>query len=220
MRVPVFRNFVDFQVLRGIRAFLNLEAGVIRGALPAIGERHEQELSKDQEIASLRRRLNETREKLAKSKATGSAGSPGDEVPLFFVIGYPKSGTTWFNRMLNDHPEVLCRGEGWFFGRYDRNETFEKVQANNLGQLLRPGSLHNTLAECEHLRIWIERTWWSRDDDVEEHIANLTSEAVRYFLTHKLAKTGKKIVGDKTPLQSANITRDIDKMLPEAKVVH
>jgi hypothetical protein len=70
------------------------------------------------------------------------------------------------------------------------------------------------------LRLWIERTWWSRDGDVEEHIAQLTHEAVRYFLRQQLAKTGKKIVGDKTPLQSANILREIDAMLPEAKVVH
>jgi hypothetical protein len=220
MRVPVFRNFVDFQMLRGIRAFLNLEAGVVRGALPAIGERHEQEQSKDQEIARLRRRLGETRKELAELTTTGSAGNLRDDVPIYFVIGSPKSGTTWFSRMLNQHPEVLCRGEGWFFGRNDRNETFEKVQANNLGQLLRPGSLHNTLAECEHLRLWIERTWWSRDDDVEEHIAHLTRQAVRYFLTQKLVKTGKKIVGDKTPLQSANIMSEINEMLPEARVIH
>jgi len=221
MRVPLLRNFVDVQVLRGMRAFLSLEVGVIRGALPAVGERHEQEQSKkDEEIAKLRRRLGETRGELAELKAAGSAANLRDDVPIFFVIGSPKSGTTWFNRMVDKHPEVLCRGEGWFFGRNDRNETFEKVQANNLGQLLRPGSLHNTLAECEHLRTWIERTWWSRDEDVEQHITNLTGEAVRYFLTQKLAKTGKKIVGDKTPLQSANILREIDEMLPEAKIIH
>jgi hypothetical protein len=218
--VPLFRNVVDIQLLRGIRAFLSLEAGIVRGTAPVIGARQEQDQSKDLEIKRLRKKLGETRGELAELKAAPRAVNQREGVPIFFVVGSPKSGTTWFSRMLNQHPEVLCRGEGWFFGRNDRNETFEKVQINNLGQLLRPGSLYNTLAESDNLRLWIERTWWSRDADVEEHIAHLTRDAVRYFLAQKLAKTGKQIVGDKTPLQSAGIVREIDAMLPEAKVIH
>jgi hypothetical protein len=30
----------------------------------------------------------------------------------FFVGGYPKSGTTWLQLLLNAHPEVSCIGEG------------------------------------------------------------------------------------------------------------
>jgi hypothetical protein len=203
--VPVFRSLIDLQVLRGLRVFLSLEGGVVRGALSAKGGREVQEQSKDPD----------------KLKAAGPDGNGREDIPIFFVLGRPKSGTTWLQRMLNQHPEVLCWGEGWFFGRNDRNETFEKVQENNLGQQLRPGSLYNTLAECDNLRIWIERTVWSRKGDVEEHMANLTREAVRYFLRHQLAKTpDKKIVGDKTPLQSAGIVREISTMLPEAKIIH
>src|SRR5215211_2387744 len=114
MRLPVIRNFVDIQVLRGIRAFLSLEAGIVRGASPAIGGREEQEKSKDLEIARLRRKLGETSEELAELKAVSSNGKLSDDVPIFFVVGSPKSGTTWLMGMLNQHPEVLCQGEGWF----------------------------------------------------------------------------------------------------------
>lgn len=31
---------------------------------------------------------------------------------LFFIMGMPKSGTTWLVRMLNAHPEICCWGEG------------------------------------------------------------------------------------------------------------
>lgn len=31
---------------------------------------------------------------------------------LFFVLGVPKSGTTWLQHALNAHPEVVCKGEG------------------------------------------------------------------------------------------------------------
>jgi LPS sulfotransferase NodH len=33
---------------------------------------------------------------------------------LFFVIGAPKSGTTWLEKAMDAHPEVACRGEGKF----------------------------------------------------------------------------------------------------------
>jgi hypothetical protein len=36
------------------------------------------------------------------------------EAPFFFVLGLPKSGTTWVQKALDSHPELLCRGEGKF----------------------------------------------------------------------------------------------------------
>jgi hypothetical protein len=36
---------------------------------------------------------------------------------VFFVVGLGKSGTSWLMRTLDGHPEILCRGEGRFFGR-------------------------------------------------------------------------------------------------------
>ena len=31
---------------------------------------------------------------------------------LFFVLGVPKSGTTWLQHLLDSHPEIRCTGEG------------------------------------------------------------------------------------------------------------
>lgn len=187
----------------------------------ALEQRPGQEMSsKDQEIAHLRRKLSEAEDRLAKSPV-----GRDKELPIFFVVGVPKSGTTWLRRMLDSHPEVLCHGEGRFFGRDDKDPSFEHVDANSLGQLLRPGSLHYTLAEHEPLRLWLERTWWSRNGGADEHIAGITREAVRYLLAQKLLRVNRKkpekrIVGDKTPLHSAATLREIDHMFPEAKVIH
>ncbi|MGF1472182.1 MAG: sulfotransferase [Rubrobacteraceae bacterium] len=218
--MPTFKNFVDFHFLRGVRAFLNLEAGVIRG-IPPERQREQAALKKEREISRLRKKLAETNIELDQLTADGR-GRDGsdDDVPMFFLIGLPKSGTTWLMRMLNQHRDVLCWGEGRFFGRNDRNETFEKAKINSTGHLLRPASLYNTLAESEYLRLWIERTFWSKDSDVEEHIVRLTREAVRYFLIQKLAESGKKVVGDKTPLPEATIVKEIAKILPEARIIH
>ena len=37
-----------------------------------------------------------------------------DEKSLFFVIGTPKSGTTWLQKILDGHPDVVCHGEDDF----------------------------------------------------------------------------------------------------------
>ncbi|UUX51454.1 sulfotransferase [Nisaea acidiphila] len=35
-------------------------------------------------------------------------------LPVFFVGGLPRSGTTWMQQLLNAHPELLCLGESRF----------------------------------------------------------------------------------------------------------
>lgn len=147
--------------------------------------------------------------------------SSREDVPVFFVIGVPKSGTTWLMRTLNRHPEVLCLGEGRFFDREMRHNRRKDMQASeHIRFKVQPASLYYALDESEFLRLWIERSVWTRDDDAEEHLKNLTRVAVNYFLTEKLAKTGKSMVGDKTPLSSPNIIREIAEIYPDARVIH
>ena len=123
---------------------------------------------------------------------------------------------------LDAHPEVLCRGEGRFFDRSMRREHFKDMQtsAETTKQLLQPSSLYNALAEDEYLRMWVERSVWSRDDEPEEHLKNLTRMATEYFLTAKLSASGKRMAGDKTPLSSDTVVAEIADLFPEAKVIH
>lgn len=144
-----------------------------------------------------------------------------EDVPIFFVVGVPKSGTTWLMRTLDSHPEILCRGEGRFFDRgMDRAHLKHMQTTEHIRNKIQTSSLHHALSESEHLRYWIERSVWSREEDPEEHVRNLTRVAVRYFLTEKLAQTGKRMVGDKTPLSSPNIVREVSEIFPEARVIH
>jgi hypothetical protein len=161
------------------------------------------------------RELAELQEKLAQARSAAYMQDLSYEsAPVFFVVGRAKSGTSWLMRLLNAHPEILCRGEGRFFGRDFIREDSEEQDR------IQPSSLYRAFLEAEYLQAWIERSVWTRGDGVEGHLINLTRMATHYFLTQRLTKSGKRIVGDKTPLVSADIISEASAIYPEAKVIH
>jgi len=194
-------------MLRGAKATLEAATGALR--VNTNRQARRQIALKDAEIAALRRELARLRgdEHLLRS-AIG-------RVPVFFVVGNQKSGTTWLMRMLDAHPEILCRGEGRFFGASWRQKGL--VQKD----VLRPASsLYNAILDAEYLRLWIERSVWSRNDDAGEHLTNLTRMVIDYFLEGGLLKSGKKVVGDKSPLLTPETIQEISVIYPEARIVH
>ena len=205
--MTVFGSGKVHRALRGAKAF----AGAARARLrTGTGRQARRQLAlKDAEILALKREL---------ARARGG-GVPEGEVtgrtPVFFVVGQQKSGTTWLMRTLDSHPEILCRGEGRFFGAGWRQESVKRRDARRP-----PSSLLNAVLDAEYLRLWIERSVWSRDDAAGEHLSNLTRMTVDYFLLGELAKTGKKIVGDKSPLLTPETVEEMAEIYPEAKVIH
>jgi len=162
---------------------------------------------KDAEIAALRSELARTR---------------GEEVqmvvgdtPVFFVVGQQKSGTTWLMRMFDSHPEILCKGEGRFFGKSWRQESVKQTDAKRP-----PSSLYSAILDAEYLRLWIERSVWSRNDAADEHVDNILSIVIGYLLIGELSKTGKRLVGDKSPLLTPDTIKEISSVYPEARVIH
>ena len=153
----------------------------------------------------------------ARFKTQAPNGTPysGEGIPVFFVVGLAKSGTTWLMKSLDAHPQVLCKGEGRFFGEEYRREVLAQTQTKQ-----QPSSLYNALLGSEYLRLWIERSVWSRDGDPDEHIRDLVRLATDYFLTEELSKSGKKVVGDKTPLLGPKFVEEIYEIYPEARVIH
>ncbi len=164
---------------------------------------------KDVEIAALRRELA-----LARGEAPESA-AVSRSVPAFFVVGYQKSGTTWLMRMLDAHPEVLCKGEGRFFDAGWRQKSLRRK-----GVERPPSSLYHALLDAEYLRFWIQRSVWSHDEPAREHLDNLMRMAVDYFLQGELLKTGKRFAGDKSPLLTPETMKEISVIYPEARVIH
>ncbi len=190
-----------------IRAILDPSTGLVPRL--TAGRRAMRQLAgKDRKIAALQRQL-------AEARGGASPEMPSANSPVFFIVGYQKSGTTWLMKMLDAHPEILCDGEGRPFGRDFRKEELKRKQAG-----YPPTSLYGAISHSEDLRYWIDRSVWTKRGNVDEYIDNLTRLAVEYFLTQRLAKTSKKFVGDKTVLLNAEMVKEIGKVFPDAKVIH
>ena len=194
-------------MLRGAKATLDRTTGAL---ISKISKRSRRKLAlKDAEISALRREL--ARLGGEENVSIPSAGG----VPVFFVVGNQKSGTTWLMRMLDAHPEILCKGEGRFFGGSWRQRSLKQRDT------MRPASsLRYAFLDAEYLRLWVQRSVWSRNDSTGEHLDNLTRMAIDYFLGGELLKSGKRIVGDKSPLLTPETICEISAIYPEAKVIH
>jgi hypothetical protein len=169
------------------------------------------------QVAERDGKLAELRTELARARAARQSPSLTSEgMPVFFVVGRARSGTTWLRSILNAHPEILCRGEGRFFERSFRRRDFEQWRLENIP----PSSLYGAILESKYLRAWIDRSVWTGDGDVDKHLADLTRLAIDHFLAQRLSETNKRIVGDKTPFVSAEFVEEIGAIYPEARVIH
>jgi hypothetical protein len=144
----------------------------------------------------------------ARERAPGS----GRYDAVFFIAGEMRSGTSWLRRTLSAHPEIACSHEGSFFGRdYSREEI--PVYTDPVSSLTR------VLAVSEEFRVWHGLPWNRWGDDYEEDVRNLTRLSVDYFLSKEVRRTGKRIVGDKSPQHTAHLD-EIHEFYPEARIVH
>lgn len=126
--MPIFRGRTALDVARSWRAYLGLEAGVrLAPSSESGGLDRARELEKrDWQIARQRDEIQELKARLARQEESSGEGrfqtaggrfwTSRQSVPVFFLVGAPKSGTGWLMKLLDAHPEVFCRGEGRFSG--------------------------------------------------------------------------------------------------------
>jgi hypothetical protein len=107
--MPVFRQRVTMAV-RSVRAFLNLEAGVVRGGVPEpqVSGAAREPAGQDQRIERLRRELAEKGRENARLRsrlAAGSFGLPGGSVKpenMIWMFGSGRTGSSWLSTMMGD----------------------------------------------------------------------------------------------------------------------
>ena len=142
----------------------------------------------------------------------GQTLAAGDYDTVFFVAGEMRSGTSWLRHSLSDHPEIACGQEGSFFGRdYDREEI--PVYTGPVSSLTR------ALARSKELETWHALPWNLWSDGYDEDLKNLCRLSVDYFLAKEVARTGRRIVGDKSPQHTENLD-EIHEIYPDARIVH
>src|SRR5215213_3374948 len=142
----------------------------------------------------------------------GQTVASGDYDTVFFVAGEMRSGTSWLRHSLSDHPEIACGQEGSFFGRgYDSEEI--PVYTGPVSSLTR------ALAVSRELKTWHALPWNLWSDGYDEDLRNLCRLSVDYFLSKEVARTGRRIVGDKSPQHTENLD-EIYEIYPDARIIH
>jgi GT2 family glycosyltransferase len=156
----------------------------------------------------------------ARPAARPPAQAGGLQPGVFFVIGQAKSGTSWVRSTLNSHPQIACLGEGKFFGR-----DFKTGNPSSGGKL---PSMYSMFADSGDLRTWIGGAghWIGAGGDrekfqaeMERHTKGLTKAAMDYFLQDARERTGKPLVGDKTPAH-VGYMQEIHEFYPESRIIH
>jgi GT2 family glycosyltransferase len=129
------------------------------------------------------------------------------ENPPFFVVGHGRSGTTWSERLLNSHPEVLCVGSGMFFGR-------------DMGLFEGRKTLHWTLARSEELETWhrMQPNYWS-GYGFEAELPGMVKAITDQVIYSALDESEEKIVGDRTP-HHVSYLEEIHALYPGSKIIH
>jgi hypothetical protein len=105
--MPVFNSRTVFELARGIRAFLNLEAGLTRGEIsPRDPDLSGQPASQARELARARLRLEEKEREIAGLKqrlavSPPRAGGVGPE-NVVWIFCSNRSGSTWLSSMMGE----------------------------------------------------------------------------------------------------------------------
>jgi hypothetical protein len=142
--MPIFRSISAFEVARGIKAFLNLEAGLTRGKVPEPGGSEQlriqtQKLNQTQRQLEQRRRQLENKDnkiaRLEKQLGTPKNGGINPE-NIIWILGTGRTGSTWLAKMMRNLENHVVWEEprvGEVFGEYmDRHGPRTATKANIL----------------------------------------------------------------------------------------
>jgi len=125
------------------------------------------------------------------------------EKDIFFVVGCQKSGTTWLEKILDGHPEMVCRGEAIF------------------GVVLHPALQQALGAFNHHIKDRNTQVDQAGQDMLfnEAQLDYLFMTAVGLIMSNWLKKPGIKAIGEKTP-EHARAIELLNRYFPTAKYVH
>jgi hypothetical protein len=125
-------------------------------------------------------------------------------VQIFFVSGAPKSGTTWLQRMLDAHPEVVCSGEGHFV---------EQV----ISPVVKMKAAWNAKLAMDAERVFEGRPYYEAITDAD--VAPLARNLILGVMGKRARGKAVKALGDKTPRYTHGLEA-LAALFPQAKFIH
>jgi LPS sulfotransferase NodH len=125
------------------------------------------------------------------------------ELTYFFICGAAKSGTTWLQRLLDAHPQVVCSGEGHF------------VEGLALPMMRMKDPYNEALARAANV-VYEGKPYHLKlnDRDLMPHIRSLI-----ITLMQKRLKSGARAIGDKTTSYYQFLDH-LKILFPDARFLH
>lgn len=194
----------------------------------ALQKTRRQLAKRNRELAELRASMGENRVSPSPVTTLPRRADGREESVPFFVIGPPKSGTSWLQATLNSHPEIFCTGEGKFFGRNIKTDNPFGQWGAEVSRALSGldhetadrASLYSALADSKDLKSWFRRNGgWTAKEEVGHHTRALVRLTMDYLFAQARSRSGKPIVGDKSP-SHIQYLEEIHEFYPEARIIH
>lgn len=123
---------------------------------------------------------------------------------FFFIVGAQKSGTTWLQRLLDAHPNILCSGEGHFVDR------FAIPLANHLREY---NGFMNLIAE----RVYENKPFYK--GVTQDQFKFLVQSLTAFMFSQRDIDNNIKFIGDKTCAHVLYLPMLLE-IFPNAKVLH
>ena len=127
------------------------------------------------------------------------------DAPIFFIVGFGKSGTTWLQHLLDGHPDISCRGEGHFF-----SELLPRVQ-NALVDYSKNISFRNTTMGEQAAAYPLLQ---------EKHLRFILASIMGLLLHEQAGGQKVKWIGEKTPANIDFMAQIRENFFPQACFIH
>ena len=117
--MPIYKSHTILHVVHNVKAFLTFNMGVTRGEVPTTetleARLHEQTRRLELAQASIRKQERQLREFTA-SESASSRDKQGSIDPknIVWIMGSPRTGSTWLGKMLRKPRERVLWGEPFF----------------------------------------------------------------------------------------------------------
>lgn len=149
-----------------------------------------------------------------------SLGLPVKDIPMFFIIGRPRSGTTLLRTIFDAHPNVAipleCRLISSLYYKYNRVKKWDRNQLEEF---------YRDVISLPKIETWTLNKEQLREDIINADQNISFADLVKYVYLNYVSffdKSDIRLIGDKTPFYSYDVStlKIILNQYPNVKIIH